>query len=778
MTQTTRTHAGLRLAIFVLLASAFAAVPLPTATAATTRTLEITDASANPQVPFQDFDGNPPKAYDINGDGRLEIIVQNDNQWVYVFDSSSGAILAELKTNLPPGWSARSFNGPEVTLLEVGGTVRVVIANSAATITMYRFDLSQSGPGNFQFHKEWERRLNDCHPNPAMDSKPVLADLDRDGAMEILANTEERGLYVLKATGSLLWKLCLGGGNAEPGVADLDNDGWPEVIHVSDAGIVTAIHGRWNGTIWSYNARTAWNLHSGSIPVGPGIGQLDGVDGPDIVVGARDSHDAVDWNNSHALLLALNSTGKLLWGRQDANANPLTYTHPIVVDADADGQNEVYWGDWNTIGHKPPDNPADAWKSTGPANFYRYNANGDLVWRTELDTFWSNKDLAVADVDGDGAQEVLANGPAASGHDGIWYLDGQNGSKEAFVDLYPYQAQRGPIVADLAGDGGMDWVIPVSSFTGQGGDAILVYDTGVLYSSKWPHLPYPQPAPGLPPPVGSFDATFTVKSPQVWWQEVRVAPNPSRPVSAVEIRLDEGAWRPMTLRSWGAWATSYQVPANTTVEFRAWDAAHFASVSLPFRWMNDGLSKGSTTPITPSPSATPTPAPFTATFQPSANSNEWWVEVNVTANQPLAGVDAGVNGGEWRPLDKKSWGNWAKSFYVAQGSKVVFRATSTSGDQATSQEYTWLGKPPPQPFTVTFEPRQVGNDWWLEVKISSTRTIVGADVQLNGGDWRPLAATDWGTWAKSYHAPNGTTVKFRATSEADGSRESSTVTWT
>src|SRR5689334_7563232 len=117
------------------------------------------------------------------------------------------------------------------------------------------------------------------------------------------------------------------------------------------------------------------------MPVGATIAQLDGKTGPDVVVGARDSHDGTNAKNDHALLLALSSGGTLLWGKQDSLANPLTYTHPIVVDADKDGVAEVYWGDWNTMGHKPGN-----WEGTGSAHFYRYSNTGSLVWRQTLGT--------------------------------------------------------------------------------------------------------------------------------------------------------------------------------------------------------------------------------------------------------------------------------------------------------------------------------------------------------------------------------------------------------
>jgi hypothetical protein len=160
--------------------------------AATTRYMTITNASAKPQVPFGGFDGNPPKVFDFNGDGQLEIIAQNDNQWVYVFDSKTGAILAQMRTTLPAGWGARSFNGPEVAIMVDGGSPRLIVMNSAATVTMFRYDAPTSTSTHYTFQKLWEKRLTTCFSNPGSDSKPTLADLDNNGRLEIILTTEER----------------------------------------------------------------------------------------------------------------------------------------------------------------------------------------------------------------------------------------------------------------------------------------------------------------------------------------------------------------------------------------------------------------------------------------------------------------------------------------------------------------------------------------------------------------------------------------------------------
>jgi hypothetical protein len=815
---------------------------------AATRVLTITTGSAHPATAFKTFDGNPPKTFDIDGDGDEEILAQNDNNVLYVFDSRTGGLLAQLKSTYPTGWGARTFNGPEA--YRDGGVTHVVQENSAAYVTSWRFDPAASNATRFAFVKEWERRMSDCFSGAGADSKPVLADLDRDGHLEILASTEESGIYALKADGSLYWKKCIGGGNGEPRPVDLNGDGWLDVVFASDGGIVTALPGRCTTTppcspptMWSYSILAHFNLGSASVPVGAGFGQLDGAGGPDVVVGARDSHNATDWSQDHALLLALSSTGAVLWARQDATGNPLTYTHPAVVDADGDGVNEVYWGDWNTIGHKPPWNEADSWKTTGPAHFYRYSNTGALVWRQTLSTFWSNKDIAVADADGDGQQEALATGPNAQGHEGIWLLNVATGAKESFIDAYPWMVTRGPVLSDMWGTGKAQMVLEVGPQATTEGPAVHLYDLNVPFNALWPHLPSP---PGVSTttstttvPQPPFDATFTVKAPNEWWQELWVTAS-GHAITAAEVRVDGDVWQSMSKASWGAWTSSYHTVAGSKVEFLVHDSAGATSQSLPFTWMDGTLTKGSTTgsgttsttgtttsatatstattttsssatststtsssttttasstttsTASTSSSGTSTAPTFGATFEVPPGVNEWWVEVKVTSVQTVVKVEASLDGGAWQDLPKTSWGTWAKSLHAPAGTQVTFRATSDNGAVAVSPPFSWLGgsttttsttgtattSGTASPLSATFDPHAVGNDWWVETAVSANHALAKVEASLNGGAWQDLPPTSWGTWAKSLNAPNGTQVTFRATDTAGATATSAAYTWT
>lgn len=177
---------------------------------------------------------------------------------------------------------------------------------------------------------------------------------------------------------------------------------------------------------------------------------------------------------------------------------------------------------------------------------------------------------------------------------------------------------------------------------------------------------------------------------------------------------------------------------------------------------------------------------FTATFAPSASSNEWWVEVKVTASSTPAKVEA-IAAGASHILAKTSWGTNAASFSLPKGTSVVFKATSTSGGTASSTAIAWLGTATSTTttttttaagFTATFTPKGVGNDWWVETGVTSSQTIAKVQAKVNGGALVDLPKDTWGTYAKSLNAPNGSQVVFVATSTSGATATSTSYTWT
>ena len=245
-----------------------------------------------------------------------------------------------------------------------------------------------------------------------------------------------------------------------------------------------------------------------------------------------------------------------------------------------------------------------------------------------------------------------------------------------------------------------------------------------------------------------------------WWVEVELGGREADAVTKVEARDNGGAWTTLAKQPWGFWAGTMHVEPGNTVEYRATLASGTVRTSCAFTHPAGNCTQA---------------AGFDATFS-GVKGNEWWVEARVSGNQPLASVEASVNGGAWKPLTLRSWGAWAASFHVPAGSIVQLRATSTSGATDLSGCYQWTAATPvacgdsgggggePSDFDATF--RNVrGNEWWVETEVSVTGgTLAGVDARVNGGAWTALTKQSWGSWAKSIHAPAGSTVEFRARS--------------
>ena len=433
------------------------------------------------------FDSKP-KAIDIDGDGRSEIVALGNDSKVHVFDSSSGRVLARLQTTLVPGWYIdHVLNGVEAGALTPGDPVSLIVANSAAYVAAFRFVPGSSTSDAFEFEKVWERRLNGCNPQPSMDSKPVLADLDRDGTFEVLLQTEEVGVFALRSDGSTLWKQCWSGGNADPVADDLDGDGKPEAIFAADNGFVTVLEGATGAVKWTYDARTA-GITPASISVAPTVAELDGKAPKELVFTARNapSPDPSQFTSNHMAIIAVHASketgweGQALWVRQPDWANPLSYTHIVARDVDGDGKTDLFGMDWNTIGHFPGN-----WERLGDAHAFRLDNEGNDVWVHSIDTWWSNKDIAVADADGDGELDVLVNGPYV-GQDGIWILSTESGKPSAFLPAGGWKVLRGPQLVELSEGGKVQLVMPVEPVdpTDRRG-SILVIDLGVDFDPSW-----------------------------------------------------------------------------------------------------------------------------------------------------------------------------------------------------------------------------------------------------------------------------------------------------
>ncbi len=468
--------------------------------------LTIADANAQPKKSFEGFDTKKMNVFDLDGDGVKEIIAKNDNNNIYVFDARTGLILAELEEHVWPNWPYREIGGVAIGDVNGNGHWDLVTASSAGFLTAWEFDDVNATATHFPFRQlftrhvapeDWEPDFYERNPwakgnYPAFDGTPYLADVDGDGSDEIFIQSDNiAGHYALSGNGTILWARLWDDGNANPWVADLDGDGLLEAIFATDAGRIWTYDAR-NGDIrWSFNARDHGAMPA-SISVAPGLIDLTGDGRLEVVFGARqaieDRNDPEWYLKQHVVLFAVRHDGSLLWSKSFKWGNPHVYMFPAAYDVDGDGRDDAIFVDWNTIGHIPGN-----WQSTGQPNLFALNATGDILMRTPIASYWGNKDVVIADVNGDGVQDILVNAPD-SGRDGV-AIYAMDGSRTGWFALDGWDATRAPILTDLFGDGRAHLITPVALArsepnyrdldVGYRTGRILVMDLRVPYDAAW-----------------------------------------------------------------------------------------------------------------------------------------------------------------------------------------------------------------------------------------------------------------------------------------------------
>lgn len=646
--------------LFVLLAAAALIVPMASGLPSLVQTIS---PGAAP------FNGLQMAIADFRGDGHLELVAQSDNGNVYVTDPASGRVLA---TFAPGNAGCTStcynfegvsgpINAPVVADLDRDGRLDIVVSNTAAVVARYSFDPAASTDTHYAFTKMWEHRYNQYQSFTTMDATPAVADLNGDGKLDILVVAEENGVFAVRADGTTMWSSGMHGGHASAAVRDLDLDGKPDVVVATDDGLVLALFANTGAVKWTFDARSF--VRPASIPMAPTLADITGDGKPDVLFAARDAHDATNFGNDHFMFFALDSWGHRLWNFQPSWGAPLSHTRPIVVKLG--GSAAILAGDWNTIGHIPGN-----FERVGPGHVFLLDATGHEKWRRDLNADTSNKDLAVADVVGDGTQQVIASG-TQNGQTGLLLFDLATGNSRGFVATAT-PTRSAVTVGDLLHDGRFAMAVAVQN--GGSGQVQIWHGTQPMSAAfaGWGAVTIPHGAP--PTPIGNFTVTFGPKGNE-WWVETSTAS--ARTVVSVTASVDGGAAMDLPKDSWGTWARSIHAPAGSLVLFTARDASGAAAPSVCTRWINftraDCPGDG---------------AFFNATFTPKTLSNHWWVEVNVVAQAPLAKVEVRLNGAAWSELPPTTWGSFAKSLNVPAGTILVFRATSATGATSTSGSYT------------------------------------------------------------------------------------------
>lgn len=293
---------------------------------------------------------------------------------------------------------------------------------------------------------------------------PAVADLDGDGIPEIVVNlTDTYGgngtLAAYHGDGSgLLWEAedaSLGSGDA-PAVADLDDDGSPEVVCVRRHDAREYTVGAWSSAgvlLWESAHYTGAELDYASAPV---ISDMDHDGSPEIVIGRVILHSD---GSERAVGAGGRGASVPLEGLSEG-------AHPAVADLDLDGVEEVITG--NTR-YDPDGNILwmDAAEDDGAVAVANLDADaeGELVvvrWNevsaydTDGTLLWGPLTIstanilpvpAIGDLDGDGDVEIVVGGGRE-----FWALDG-DGARIWTAVVSDQSGASGPSLFDFDADG-------------------------------------------------------------------------------------------------------------------------------------------------------------------------------------------------------------------------------------------------------------------------------------------------------------------------------------
>lgn len=355
---------------------------------------------------------------DLDGDGMLEIVGASSWYKITVFDADRSTPVWEISTSHDiAALLVADADGDGVPEIVYGdGQWGKVHAISAGTRT-----------------ERWA--VN--NPEHGV-SGLALSDLDRDGQKELLwgaggSSTGADYLFVANPlTGTLKWQSAhIDGPLSAVAVGDVDDDGEDEVVMVS----FESESGYAEGVIHIFNARTHALEFRQKLGImdwmgvrSVKIGDVDGDGKTEFIVATGNVYDGV--------IRVYNGATHLL-KKQSAGYDGNFFTALAIADVDGDGKNEIVAG--QGIEH------------TGATGAYLLVLDGATLaekWRSvDTGASWAGiYDVKVADLNGDGTQEIVAS---CSGTSRLMVYDGVSHDLKMLIQ-HPARALE---VADVDGDG-------------------------------------------------------------------------------------------------------------------------------------------------------------------------------------------------------------------------------------------------------------------------------------------------------------------------------------
>lgn len=294
-----------------------------------------------------------PALADLDNDGLLEIVIGVNHDALYALNGEDGSILWEYSipysgnSSSPLIADLDSDGKPEVVFASDGSLLAfqgesgdliwaMPIGSSPIAVSPCTGDLDGDGTPEVIFSRG-ETKAYDGETGALLwtaDScyssnytSPAVEDIDLDGSDEVLVYAIISDVPSIAAfdgaDGSILWASpTMYGGGSTPAFADLDMDGYPEVISCISNGLLYVFNAVDGSVKWFKEFKDTQILSS------PCVADLDGNGSLEIVIGLYEAKK----------LRAYTCTGDLIWS---TTLNDLPLATPAVADIDGDQVMEI-----------------------------------------------------------------------------------------------------------------------------------------------------------------------------------------------------------------------------------------------------------------------------------------------------------------------------------------------------------------------------------------------------------------------------------------------------
>lgn len=412
---------------------------------------------------------------DLDGNGVPDIVAGFPDGTVQAWRSDNGQRWLDFYTG--PGAVHAS---PTLVDYDGDGRLDVLTGNTAGDVVVFSWDKRVL----------FSKRAGDGVHAPGVFSTPVAVDLDRNGRLDIVVTSWDHNIHAYRQDGSELpgWPVFLQDTSwSSPAVADLDGDGWQEIVFGYDCdgapgqscypnpgGYLGALRhdGRNQPGFPRYIAgQVIWSS--------PAIADLDGDGSLDIVVGTglmpcSMSYPACEKPMRGNHVHAFRADGSNLPG-WPFTVGRNVMSSPAVGDLDGDGRNDVAVVAEDGFLYAVRGNATLMWKRCTGNNVDAAPNPGGACPQL-------HNSAAIADVMGDARQEVVVGGEQwVNVFDSAGAVVGRG---ETVSGTYPMTAA--PTVANLGGRSAIIAVTGVSDGAGERGRVFQWTTNRLVGRADWP----------------------------------------------------------------------------------------------------------------------------------------------------------------------------------------------------------------------------------------------------------------------------------------------------